>query len=273
MLFAKPVSTDGGASVIEFQQTILSGDGFIPLPGLTGYSDRSPILNNINAVWDLSNFQTARWPVIVPGIFSLHGRYPRILDLPIKMAGSEYRIPKEVYGLRSVLQAAINMEHSINPQVDQYHCYLTVDQGWVQAGTTQRREGCHVDGFQGARLPQKNMINRSYLCSDELPTVFYVQPFQTQHLLEEVHDFFLDFDRQAQESCAWRPKPGQLVLTDAYTVHRADWSPNRIFRTFVRVSYDVREFDRLGNTDNSMFTYRWNMVTRETQGSLIRWIP
>ena len=252
---------------MNFQTTILSGDGFTLTPRKVPCAGESLILKDVNRVWDLSQFQTIRRPVVM-GRFDFLYRYPRILDLPIKMLDSEYRIPEEVRGMRGFIQQAINFEHSLNPRVDSYYCYLTIDQGWVEPGQTQRRAGCHVDGFQGARINPKGMINRSYLTSNCLTSVFYPHAFQTQHLREDRDNFFLDFDRQAREDLAWRPQAGEIVLADAYCVHRCDVAIKKVWRTFARVSFDVREFDRLGNTHNPMFKYQWEMVARETQKSL-----
>jgi hypothetical protein len=56
--------------------------------------------------------------------------------------------------------------------------------------------GCHTDGFQGARITPKLRSDRSYVVSNTLPTVFYLQPFAVGHLDPARHNFFLDFDRQ-----------------------------------------------------------------------------
>jgi len=45
------------------------------------------------------------------------------------------------------------------------------------------------------------------------------------------------------------------------------------FRTFLRISFDVKEFDRLGNTLNPLFDYKWEMTPREVQSGLIRYSP
>ncbi|MES2199910.1 MAG: hypothetical protein V4489_07065, partial [Chlamydiota bacterium] len=38
-----------------------------------------------------------------------------------------------------------------------------------------------------------------------------------------------------------------------------------ILRTFVRVIYSTRKYDRLGNAHNPAFDYEWEMVRREAQ--------
>lgn len=254
-----------------FETPHLSGKGFTIVPEamkiFIASIRQSLIVQNSNEVWNLRNFNSVRKPIVI-GSFASWKKLPRILDLPIKIYDSEYRLPEEVRSVQDLVQNVANFEHEINPAINKYCCYLTTDQGWVEPGETQRRKGCHVDGFQGARIQPKQMINRSYIVSDRLPTVFYPHPFKTDHLDESIHNFFLDFDRQANENLAWRSNPNEVVLSDAYMVHRSDVAKERIFRTFVRISYDTRRFDRLGNTHNPLFDYNWEMIPRDVQKTL-----
>ncbi len=49
---------------------------------------------------------------------------------------------------------------------------------------------------------------------------------------------------QAKEENTWRPAPFEVVLMDAFSVHRGEKAVRDTFRTFVRLSYTVRVFDR-----------------------------
>jgi hypothetical protein len=224
--------------------------------------------------WDLDRFAAPQRPSLVgwaaPG-FSTR-RHVRILDMPIKLAGSnEYRLPQMLLPWQSTIKQIVETEHGFNPDVLDFYAYLTVDQGFVNQGHTQRQGGCHVDGFQGARLPQKNRINRSYVVSDRDTTICFLQKFLVQKLDEARHDFFLEFDLQADWRSAWRPEPYQIMLMNAYNVHQAAEVSEDCYRTFLRLSYDVREFDRLGNTHNPMFEYQWEMVPRTVHDSLVQY--
>ena len=126
----------------------------------------------------------------------------------------------------------------------------------------------HVDGFQGARVSPKLVIDHSYLVSNKYPTVFYGHGFHVNHLDEAVHNFFLEFDEQAREEITWRPNPFEICLINAYQVHRSDYATEDSERTFLRLSFTLRKFDRLGNTHNPLFNYDWTMVPRETQAGL-----
>lgn len=242
------------------------------------------VLAGLNSTWDVNQFESVHPPLVVatlggeseqdetrqafnhPGAFGIQ----RILDMPIKFPGShEYRLPAELKALAPLLHKVIDFEYAVNgDEVLERYCYLTIDQGVVPAGMMQRNEGCHTDGFQGARITPKLRSDRSYVVSNTLPTVFYLQPFAVGHLDPARHNFFLDFDRQAKEENTWRPAPFEVVLMDAFSVHRGEKAARDTFRTFVRLSYTVRVFDRLGNAHNPMFDYAWEMVPRDTQSTL-----
>ncbi len=243
----------------------------------------SPIIQKLNSVWDLDNFRVIRKPSRVAmlstderAVFSTRDRAPRTLDLPIKFPGSAFRVPAEFAQFSSVIQRVANFEWRVNRQCfDEYYCYLTVDQGEVQPGRLQREAPCHVDGFQGARCTPKVRINHSYVVSDLVPTVYYEQPFDFSKLDESKHNFFWEMNRQValtDSAHSWSPQPCELSIMDAYTVHRGDLASERVYRTWVRLSFEVRIFDRLGNAHNPMFKYDWPMVPRDIEGlGLVAW--
>lgn len=244
---------------------------------ITQCTYHSKILEDLHTVWDISKFQVARVPLEVGELVDRHAfQCPtiRILDMPIKLAGSnDYKIPNEVTPFINTIQMIVDHEHSIlsEQQLLSYHAYLTIDQSEVKVGTMQRKPGAHVDGFQGARISPKTLINHSYVVSNGTPTVFYPHSFNFSHLNEGIHDCFLEMDAQAKEDKAMLSKPYFIYLMDAYTVHRAEIATKNCFRTFLRISYDVKEFDRLGNTINPLLSYSWNMVPREVQSTLVRY--
>jgi len=227
----------------------------------------SPILQAVDTIWDVGRLSETRRPLHVgvvknPAQFSFP-RGTRILDMPIKFPGFDYRLPVETLPWADVITEMARHEHTINPNIDEYFAYLTIDQGVVRAGEMQRKEGCHVDGFQGARVAKKVKINRSYVVSDAVPTVFHEQPFMVEKLDEERDNFFLEFDLQAELAQERRFSPYSIMCMDAYTVHKADIAPITLHRTFLRLSYSVRVFDRLGNAHNGMFDYSWEMMARD----------
>lgn len=195
----------------------------------------------------------------------------RVLDMPIKMPESDiYRFPACVARFSGLIKKIAEMEHATNSYVDECYAYLTIDQGLVEPGATQRNGGAHVDGFQGSRIAEKTLINRSYVVSSCLPTIFYNHGFNLVDLDASKHDFFLEMDLQAQKAEAIQPKALDIMLMNAYTVHEAAVATQKTYRTFFRLSYDVKVFDRLGNTHNPMFDYAWDMVPRDVHGTIER---
>lgn len=241
-------------------------------------STSSPIIQTMNQVWDLENFKTSRHPVsagFIPEqlrnfMFNSHTVLPRTLDMPIKMPGSlEYRIPRIARQFVPSIQHVANFQQAANPHghIDEF-CYITIDGGWVEPGNLQREAACHVDGFQGARWNPKRKVNHTYTFSNVLPTFYYVQPFDFSLLDESKHNFFFEMNDQVQDSdsaFAWQPQPFEIVLMDGYTVHRGSEATKRVFRYFVRLSYEVRIFDRMGNAHNPLFDYNWEMVERDIE--------
>ncbi len=239
--------------------------------------DRShPVIATLNQPFDLQHFKTARKPFsmgkLPPELIAALGdpalAMPRTLDLPVKFPGSDYRLPGKLALVEPILRRAANLEALINPCIDEYYCYLTVDGGWVEVGLLQREAPCHVDGFQGARWIPKVRGNHSYTVSNAVPTGYYVQPFDFDQLDEAKHNFFWEMNRQVamtNSEFEWCPEDGEMTLMDCYCVHRGKPTSVRVWRTFVRISFEVRIFDRLGNAHNPLFAYDWPMVKRDIE--------
>jgi hypothetical protein len=235
----------------------------------------NPIIQDLNTVWDVNKFLTTRKPVSLGMITDQQmltfckPDVPRTLDMPIKFPGSNFRIPNSLKQFKDVIEIVANYEAVINSKCfDEYYCYLTVDQSFVRPKTLQREAPCHVDGFQGARWNPKTRINHTYVIGSSVPTTYYVQPFDLRHLDEAKHNFFWEMNNivaKTKSKHAWKPKSGEINLIDAYTVHRGTEAREVTYRTWLRLSFEVRKFDRLGNAHNPMFSYDWEMVKRDIE--------
>lgn len=231
------------------------------------------ILQTVHTTFDKKLFEFPHTPIVIEDIagrtkFSRQTDL-RVLNCPIKFPGAlEYRIPKELSQFDEAIAKCIAYEHAINENVCAYYAYITIDQGIVEGGRTQRTSGCHCDGFQGARIYPKLPISRTYSAYDHTPTIFYGQAFQTDHLDEAKHDFFSSFDEQADETQQMFFPDYSIILSGAYTVHRSKIAAATGYRTFFRLHYDMSRFDQLGNTHNPMFEYKWNMMTRNVRSYL-----
>jgi hypothetical protein len=242
-----------------------------------------PIIRGLNQPYDYAEFACARRPLSV-GLVADAARpaftapCARVLDLPIKFPGSEVRLPATFRAFAPLLQQILDYELAINPTCyDEYYAYLTVDQGWVDHDELLREAPCHVDGFQGARWQPKQRCNHSYTVANCIPTVYYDQPFDFAGIDAAQYDFFWEMNCQVaatNSAHAWRPADWEITLMDGYTVHRGDEASMPAFRTFVRLSFETRIFDRLGNAHNPLFRYDWPMVVRDIESLHLRpWRP
>lgn len=60
------------------------------------------------------------------------------------------------------------------------------------------------------------------------------------------------------------------MMLDPYTLHaaRPNLTLSPIRRTFVRIIFSTRIYDRIGNAHNPAFDYEWKMVPRNIDLSL-----
>src|ERR1051326_1055939 len=97
------------------------------------------LASDIAHLWDVSSFNKERWPYKVGDVEKsvLDSQKPNVLDMPIKLPGGDMRIPLSD-DVKKIVQQCFEFEKSINPRWEEYYCYLTINQGWVEPHTTQR---------------------------------------------------------------------------------------------------------------------------------------
>lgn len=190
----------------------------------------------------------------------LRAEYQRCLDMPLRLAGdSEYLLPEEWAGLAPLISNLIAQEHATNPNWREYNTYLTIDCKPVKASEQQRHGGLHVDGFQGSRIDPKTKITRNYVMTTNGGTRFYPQRFIVAD--ETRFNVFQGFDIQAERYEI--AEENIAYFMDAYCVHESGIAERDSLRTFLRLTYDLKPFDRAGNTHNAMLDYDWEMVARD----------
>lgn len=207
-------------------------------------------------------------PVILfPTRDILEGEFNRCLDLPIRLRSEEeYAVPEEWAAFLPIIEHIAQLEHGSNASaLEDYYTYLTVDSSWVEAGQVQRNEGLHVDGFQGARIQPKTKITRNYIAASNGSTVFYPQTFDLS-LDDSKYNLFLSIEDQAGKGVS-APEHA-VVFMDAYCAHASGPARYSGWRTFLRVTYDCKRFDRSGNSHNAMLAYEWDMVERNIHEGL-----
>lgn len=194
-----------------------------------------------------------------------------VLDMPIRLPGGPLALPDGMpVWLVALVERIDAFERRLHPASVGMHAYLTVNQGRVAPGASQRNGGAHFDGMQGVRYPDKLPVCHQYLYATILPTILYEHPFELVHLDAARHDFFAACERQKDPRRAWQPDPGQIVLTTAYTVHESPVADRDVDRTFVRVEYSHKRADREGNTRNAaLCTAHWEYVPRPIPEGLV----
>lgn len=213
---------------------------------------------------------TTSWPQrLFPYRLPTHA-LERCLDMPIRLAGEEtYTLPQKWFGLWDLLRRIIEIEHACNSNWMDYNTYITVDSRFLNKGQQQRRGGLHVDGFQGARIKTKTKVTRNYVIANNGGTRFWPRPFVAAYDDSKIN-IFKKFDGQAalgrDPITAWN---NFVYFMDAYTVHESGFASHLGIRNFIRVTFDLKKFDRLGNTHNDLLNYDWKMVARDVQSTLV----
>jgi hypothetical protein len=177
----------------------------------------------------------------------------RVSSLAVKFPGTKYRLPNELNALTPALVQAAGFEQAINPDLDRYYAYLTAERTWVEGGQVQRGPAIHSDGIQGPRIQPKAPVERGYLAVDCWPPRFFTHGFDVtgvdpdQHLLDRM------FTAQADSERSIVVPINTLIAFDSYAVHQAVSADRSGWRSFVRIAFSTRKYDRLGNTINPAF--------------------
>jgi len=256
----------------DLREAKLSGKGFVLAPRETIVENReSPVYGSLLEPWSLKHLLVPHKPVKI-GEIEDKAAFSRpvtsVLNMPVKMPGSEIKIPEELAQFREFLQKIIDHEKAVNPDFDEFYMYLTVDQHAVKAGTTHRRPGVHIDGVQGARYKVKLPPEHLYSASDSLGTVFYDQPFDLTALDPAKQHVHAELERQAKETNARATPDFDIAFWDSYSVHRADVAKADFVRTFIRVEFSKKQYDSEGDTHNPLFEYDWKPVARPIPAEL-----
>ncbi|MBI5202951.1 MAG: hypothetical protein HY925_15275, partial [Elusimicrobia bacterium] len=256
----------------DMRKVSLSGRGFqmTPKPRAPA-STNSPIYKTMLLPWDLKHLMRSHSPERI-GTVDDRDAFSRksvsVLNMPIKMPGTDFRVPEELAHLREFIQKMVDHEAAINPELASFYAYLTVDQGWVKPGETHRKPGIHIDGVQGARYPVKLVPEHTYSASDALGTVFYDQSFDLRGLDPARQHVHAELERQALEENAVSAEDYGIYFWDSYSVHRADVARAPMLRKFVRVEFSRKIYDSIGDTRSPLFEYRWTPVSRPIPAEL-----
>lgn len=236
--------------------------------------------DNIGKVFEYNKFAGPRHPPVLVGVLEARADFDepfpnsvlQAQDMPISfpthdIGSYEYRLPACYAKLGEFVSKVANTWHALEPEAYKYFCYLSISHGVVSPWQHQRRPNIHCDGFQSARISPKIVGEYAFVASNSLPTLFYIDPFDTSQLDPAKHNFFTAYSKRSQTAPLSCQKKYEIMMMDPYCFHAAaiNMSDHPIKRTFARMLYSTRIYDRLGNTHNPAFNYHWEMVCREAQ--------
>jgi len=225
-----------------------------------------PIVAEMSEPFTLGGFERPREPIVI-GDADL-SRVPDGIDIhniPIKFPGTEYRVPNSLGYLSGALATCASVEHTINPAENDYFAYLTLERSKVLAGDTQRTSVVHSDGLQGKRVQPKVRTEHMYQAVDGFPPTFFIGALAMDGLDVDTHDLDKVFPGQVQTLETRVYDPNELVLFDTYNLHEGGRAPVPTMRTFFRLTYAVRQFNRRGNTTNALFAKEYEETGWEFQ--------
>jgi hypothetical protein len=271
-------------------RTQVQRGGFELVARSAGCMPRSPVIEHMHQPWDPGKYLIARAPIDIgvvsdldafaaalpPAVFenSFCQAGTPVLDMPIKFPESLFRLPPELQRHAGAVQQIIDYEKAVNEFVDRYFCYLTIDQAWVRGGEFHRRPGAHFDGIQGARYATKLWPDHCYIVSSDAGTgtTFYVQGFDFRNADVAAVNWRPLVSLQANEQNTLFAEAGHIYMIDAYVAHRCTQSLTDVRRTFLRVEFSLKVYDKLGNSVNPLFqdqpSYPWQYVDRPLPAGL-----
>jgi len=198
-------------------------------------------------------------------------------------------LPGDLRRYEHIIKRNFEIEMALNPHLqDEYYAYLTLDPGVVEPGKTQRVAGWHTDGFQGQERAQKERVERNYIATNRMPTLYANDfVFHLSHLNDSYNIFsaidselryvdslriLMDGNKTEKETAAelidkyyGQDKRGKhfprvvrevngytLYYMDGYTIHGPDRASHLVERVFYRLQFAVAKYDRTGPTDNPL---------------------
>ena len=116
------------------------------------------LIEDIKKTWSAERYGLVHKPYVITKVpvEVLTSPKPNVLDMPIKLPGGDFQVTYDD-AVKTIVGLCVAFEQKINPDWEEYYCYLTMNQSIVLPGKTQRNAGVHFDGMQGSRYPE-NLI-------------------------------------------------------------------------------------------------------------------
>ncbi|ASV44401.1 hypothetical protein PBI_SCTP2_386 [Salicola phage SCTP-2] len=239
-------------------------------------------------LWDVNEFNKINLPEIVGEVenkteFDTH-RGTRVLDMPVKMIGTDVRIPDFVHeSFSEIVHKAIAHEQSKYGDISDHYVYITIDQKYVYEGKTGRRPGAHSDGYierdnrqiditedsYDVVSQEEGEVSHTYIVTNKFPTEFFAVPFPLDNT--DCESSLKTFDEIADNAYPIKYPLYTILKLDPYVVHRSSIADEDSYRTFMKVSISKKQYRRKGNTINPLFNYDWTMKERENNSRNHPW--
>ncbi len=229
-----------------------------------GYADKAKLFAPVK--WDPATYESENLPSVVGNLrdhatFSQQ-RGVRILDLLIRDPKKGWAIPKVLEPFREAIQMAVEHERAINPDFDELHVYVTIDQKKVEPDKFQRRPGGHADAFptkETNNISSELVLDDTYIMSDrpEISTWLMPGPFPVKDVdLNDDEAVLKRFDEVGQKQIAAgkaKQMPAfQMIRMTPYDIHAVaqNKTGHPIERTFIKVQFSRDRLNMMGNTLN-----------------------
>lgn len=232
-------------------------------------------------LWDIEEFNKVNLPEVIGQIsnkeaFSKFNNI-RVLDMPIYMPGQGWGIPNDITQFLEPIELACKSEERFGNFFKDHYVYITVDQKVVEKGNTGRRAGAHSDAYIESKLTgnqidltfenadiikqEEGEVSHTYIVTDIFPTEFFDAKFPLEKT--DCDSAMQTFDEIAKQSKVITYPTYTLLRLDPFIVHQAAIATETARRTFVKISFSRKQYNREGNTHNDLFDYNWKMAKRK----------
>lgn len=171
------------------------------------------------------------------------------LYLPVRMVGSDVRLPPNLECCRELIMTAIAKSSG-----KYEYAYLSARKGWATPDNPLNRPGWHCDGFGTDDL--------NFVWWSGPGTRFALQSFKeisTDHLVS-----MGQFESQIDPARIHTPAEQWLYKIDPAVVHATPVIGHPgCMRQYVKVSLSNEQYNLENNSHNYLFDYNWALYPRE----------
>lgn len=231
--------------------------------------------------WNIKMFSDKHLPIIAGTINNKYEFEKRnnnnflwLLDLPIKMPGTNWKIPIELKQFTEFFTKSIEHEKLVNPNINNCYAYLSVDQRPVKPNESQRRPGWHSDSFitRNTRtdISKSNIeMDTIYLTYNSIPTEFCEGPYIFDNTFDHHNntEVLNHFDKVSFGKEIKTYSPFTILKMGPECIHRVGFNYGKTIcqRTFIKLVFSTEIFNRIGNDHSYLFDYNWPLIPRTVE--------